>query len=209
MQPIQAVLFDADGVLQRPAVLWGPAFQHLFTPAELDRVVGEILAVEQTFLDRDGDVPAAISAVLASHRCAAGVEDVMAVFNGIHLNEEVLAVVAGLRRAAVRCYLASNQQSHRALHMSENLKYRSFFEKEFYSCRMGVAKPQRAFFEKILAEVDLPGDSVLFIDDREENVKSAEAAGINGVVFDEAEGLAVLLNHLSRFGLVPAPAASN
>ena len=63
--------------------------------------------------------------------------------------------------------------------MSGQLGYRGLFDQEFYSCRMGVAKPATAFFLLIVDELGLSPTNVLFLDDHEANVHSAHEAGLN------------------------------
>lgn len=78
----------------------------------------------------------------------------------------------------VPCHIASNQQAGRARHMSEVLDYKNLFTREFYSCALGVAKPDIAFFELVLHSLDLRGANVLFLDDRRENVEAASGLGL-------------------------------
>ena len=61
--------------------------------------------------------------------------------------------------------------------MSETLGYRDLFDRQFYSCYLGHAKPSRAYFEQVLAALQLPPDRVLFLDDQEDNVAGAGELG--------------------------------
>jgi putative hydrolase of the HAD superfamily len=49
----------------------------------------------------------------------------------------------------------------------------------YYSHHMGMRKPEAAFFEKVLTDQKLKAESVLFIDDTDENIRAAENLGIN------------------------------
>lgn len=60
------------------------------------------------------------------------------------------------------------------------------FEHVFASCHFGVRKPDPAFYDALLAALDLPGDAVLFVDDRQENVDAAITAGIDAHRFRDA-----------------------
>lgn len=64
----------------------------------------------------------------------------------------------------------------------------SAFSGATVSGRVGVAKPARAVFDRVLADHGLgaPGGCV-FIDDRPENVEAARAAGLSAVLYDDAE----------------------
>ncbi len=105
----------------------------------------------------------------------------------IEVVPEMLERIRALRDSGVSCHLASNQEPNRARQMSETLGYRALFEREFYSCRMGVAKPDGAYFEKILHELRLAADRVLFFDDRASNVDGARSVGLLAERFDLSE----------------------
>jgi len=54
----------------------------------------------------------------------------------------------------------------------------TLFEKEYYSCRMGMRKPDLEIFDKVIEENLLDRETTLFIDDSIQNIVGAEAAGI-------------------------------
>lgn len=54
------------------------------------------------------------------------------------------------------------------------------------SHHLGVRKPEAAFYARLLARLDLPPHAVAFLDDREENVLAAEAAGLPAHRFVDA-----------------------
>ncbi|MEX2532608.1 MAG: HAD-IA family hydrolase [Nitriliruptoraceae bacterium] len=57
------------------------------------------------------------------------------------------------------------------------------------SYQLGVRKPDSAFYTKLLDVTDLTPEQVLFVDDREENVVSAEQVGIASHQFIDADTL--------------------
>jgi putative hydrolase of the HAD superfamily len=63
------------------------------------------------------------------------------------------------------------------------------FDRRFYSCRLGLAKPDAAVYEAVLDDLRAAPQSVLFIDDRAENVVAAAAVGLQAVRFTSAEEL--------------------
>lgn len=58
--------------------------------------------------------------------------------------------------------------------------FNHLFEKAYYSCRIGMRKPDREIFDFVLAENNLLPDETLFIDDSPQHVEGARMAGING-----------------------------
>ncbi len=52
------------------------------------------------------------------------------------------------------------------------------FIKEYYSCRMGLRKPEKLIYERVLNENNLDPSTTLFIDDIPQNLEGAQLAGI-------------------------------
>jgi putative hydrolase of the HAD superfamily len=203
---VTTVLFDADGVLQAPVERWRPAFCSRFALADdtLDAIAQSILATELDHLIRGDGFPDALAVTLREWDLADHTMDVLDILNAIRVDAGILEVVQALRARGVHCHLATNQQSHRARHMSDVIGYKDLFDREFYSCRIGIAKPDIGFFEFILGDLNVPPSSVLFIDDREENVANALAAGLKASVFPAAGGAMAMRTILAGFGLTIA-----
>lgn len=53
------------------------------------------------------------------------------------------------------------------------------FEKEYYSYKVGMRKPDKEIFELVLKENDLSPAETLFIDDSPQHIEGARQAGIN------------------------------
>jgi putative hydrolase of the HAD superfamily len=85
--------------------------------------------------------------------------------------------------------------------MSGNLGYSDLFDHEFYSCRMGVAKPAPAYFHAIVDELELSAGNVLFLDDNKANVNSAREVGLHAAEFILDSGSAQLARTLVDFGI--------
>ena len=63
------------------------------------------------------------------------------------------------------------------------------FEEVFLSCDLGVVKPAEEIFHKVLEKIDLPANKVLFIDDNEDNIKTAKKLGMKDIQFKDYESL--------------------
>ncbi|MCF8453619.1 MAG: HAD family phosphatase [Pedobacter sp.] len=55
----------------------------------------------------------------------------------------------------------------------------AFFEKEYYSHRMKMRKPNREIFEFVMRENNLNPEETLFIDDSPQHLKTADMLGLN------------------------------
>jgi putative hydrolase of the HAD superfamily len=71
----------------------------------------------------------------------------------------------------------------------EKFGLREHFKVAMSSCYVGLRKPDLAIYRRALDILGRPPERVLFIDDREENVASARAAGMKTIRFEGAEGL--------------------
>ena len=63
------------------------------------------------------------------------------------------------------------------------------FDKKIFSYNIGTTKSEVETFETVLEQTKIVANETLFIDDYEKNVKNAEAVGIHGIVFENAEQL--------------------
>jgi glucose-1-phosphatase len=52
------------------------------------------------------------------------------------------------------------------------------FIKEYYSCRMGLRKPDKEIYERVLAENKLTPANTLFVDDLLQNIEGAQSTGL-------------------------------
>lgn len=128
-------------------------------------------------------------------------DDVVRIWLGIEPVAATHVLVRALRAAGVRCYLATNQAEHRALHMRHGLGYAGLFDGAFYSYEMRVAKPDPAYFRFIVEALGVAPGDMLFLDDRPDNVRAARSVGLRAEVWSYREDLSVLHDHLARHGI--------
>jgi putative hydrolase of the HAD superfamily len=200
---LQAVLFDADGVIQSPSTGWRAAFDSLLGGADKSTErLREVFAAERPALIGDSDFPSAFGELLSEWNPQASAADALRGWTMIEPHAETLSAIAALRRTGVRCYLATNQERYRARHMSEFLGYREQFDDQFYSCDLRVMKPEVQFFHAILARIRLPPSCVLFLDDNEANVIAAREVGLRASVFSIGSAQADMKRTLAELGLL-------
>ena len=59
--------------------------------------------------------------------------------------------------------------------------FTSLFEKAYFSCEMGMRKPDREIFEKVISENQLNVSETPFIDDSPQHVEGARQAGLTAL----------------------------
>lgn len=198
---IRAILFDADGVVQHATDDLLPRLEAVmgFVPKDLEAFFADVFDAEAPALIGTADFAERLIPVVGRWGAPGTAQHLAKAWCSIQPDLAVLSVISNLRASGLFCGLATNQQSYRAQHMDDVLGYSSQFDRTFYSCRLGVCKPNEAFFTAMLDQLPFRPAQVLFVDDREENVVSARAAGLTAVQFvtrhhsDTAHGLRSLL----------------
>ena len=202
---MRAILFDADGVIQRPGADFRAACGALLSKQgdELELFMRELFATEKPSLTGHRDFVADLLEVLVHHGVPEKLNDALAIWTAIEVDPDMHTEIVSLRRAGMVCCVASNQQPYRGRHMSETLRYRELFDHEFYSHALGVAKPDPEYFRAITQRLALDPHELLFIDDHETNVLGAREAGLHAELFprEPASSKAELHAILRRHGL--------
>lgn len=62
-----------------------------------------------------------------------------------------------------------------------------YFEKAFYSCEIGLRKPDRICYEWVLKETGINAGKTLFIDDSAQNIEAAKKVGLQTIHLDEGK----------------------
>jgi len=196
---ITAVLFDADGVVQRPSRDWLSPLSSL-APSDPDTFVAELMAAERPALVGKSDFRDAVAEVLQRWKSQASIEEALEPWHWFAAEPSVIDLIGKLRAAGIGCHLATNQQAYRRAIMQER-GYGEWFDQTFYSCDLGLAKPDPAYFRAILGALQVPASAVLFIDDNEDNVAGARSVGLQAELYDLSAGVSALEHLLRRYGL--------
>ena len=188
MQPVRAVLWDGDGVLQdTPPGTWDLAVS----------VVSQFPnAITGSAVDEEG-----IRAVAAAMGLGDRVDDVLSVWWTFDVVQPALEIVARVRATGVGCYLATNQDAFRAACMRDRAPYDTVLDGGYYSCDIGSAKPSAMFFEHIVSDLGLAPAQLLFIDDQPANVVGARSAGLNAARWTHGDGTDSLRRLLDAHGI--------
>ncbi|MEV8378208.1 HAD-IA family hydrolase [Kribbella sp. NPDC056861] len=201
LETIDTVLFDADGVIQRGTVDWRLALSSYVPVGSGDDFVNDLMVSERPSIAGKGDFREAVAEVLQRWSATGSLENVLQLWREFEADQVVVGWIQQLRAAGIGCHLATNQQAFRRAIMHDERRYGDWFDQTFYSCDLGLAKPDPAYFKAILTAVDRPGSSVLFIDDNADNIEGARQAGVHAELYDLDQGPEVLRELLGRYGL--------
>jgi putative hydrolase of the HAD superfamily len=201
---VSAVLFDADGVVQRPSRDWWTRLTSLVAD-DGEAFVADLMLAEKPALVGKGDFRDAVADVLHRWNSPASLDEALEPWSWFEAEASVVSLIQSLRAAGIGCHLATNQHAYRRAIMQDERGYGAWFDQTFYSCDLGLAKPDPAYFRAILGALQVPAPSVLFIDDNEDNVAGALSVGLRAEYYDLSAGVPALAALLRRYDL-PIPA---
>jgi putative hydrolase of the HAD superfamily len=188
----KAVVFDVGGVIVR----WQPLQlmrEHLPMVAadEAHAQVFQSWAPGADWLEFDrGTVGADALAERIAQRTGyprSGIESLIAAI-GEHLQPmpETVALIRRVRAAGHRLGLLSNMPRPYADHLEATHDCFGWFHHRAWSGRLGLVKPDRAFFDHVLGQLAAEPSRAVFIDDHIGHVEAARSYGWSAVHFQNA-----------------------
>jgi putative hydrolase of the HAD superfamily len=203
---IRAVLFDYGMVLSQPAQPAAHAellaisgidhdkFEELYWKYRMDydRATLDKVSYWETIARDAGTkfTPEQIDALNAADiRMWTGLDDAM------------VRWVQQLQRSGWKTGILSNICSTLVEWMLQNFLWLKGFTHCCWSCELKLVKPEREIFVRTVTALGVKPEEVLFLDDREENVEGAKAAGLHAIQFTTLEALTP---KLAEYG-VPGP----
>lgn len=115
--------------------------------------------------------------------------------------EGSVSVLRDLRERGRSLYALMNWSAETFPLAREQYHFLEWFEDVVVSGEEGIIKPEREIYDRLIERTGLDPAASVFVDDREENVHTAEELGFAGVVFREP---AELEKELSILGLLQA-----
>jgi putative hydrolase of the HAD superfamily len=183
--PIKALVFDMGGILEPPFDdVLVPALAEALGIAEArlrERRAAAAAALSDGRLtlrdfyarvvadeDRSVDPTAAVARHLAVYEAATA-----------RLDERVLALIRRLRRRHLVACLTNTEVEVGQFNRRRGLF--DAFDRAFLSTEMGLRKPERAVFDRVLADLGCAPAETIFADDKLENADGARAAGMHAI----------------------------
>ena len=101
----------------------------------------------------------------------------------ITLNPPMLAWAAALQHAGVLTAILSNMGPDVLRTMLQDFAWLANFNQLTWSCDLGIAKPDPAIYALTCEKLGVQPNEALFLDDKIENVRGAEAFGLQALQF--------------------------
>lgn len=95
-------------------------------------------------------------------------------------------VLADLKQRGYKLYGLTNWCS-KVYEVMNTYPIFKLLDGQVISCEEHIIKPDAAIYHRLLEKLNLKADECVFTDDREVNIIGAEACGIKGIVFHNAE----------------------
>jgi HAD superfamily hydrolase (TIGR01509 family) len=164
---IRCVTFDVGETLVDETRMWSELAQQIgVTPLTLSSMLGALIATGRDHHD--------LWDVLGVDRPAVGVDPGQA-----DLYPDALECVAAVRRAGLIVGIAGNQPA-----TVDQMLAAAGLQADFVASSeaWGVAKPDPAFFARLIAEAHVPAETILYVGDRLDNdILPARAVGMRTV----------------------------
>jgi putative hydrolase of the HAD superfamily len=114
----------------------------------------------------------------------------------IHPDLEILKIAQSLKSIGIKIYLATDQEKYRAEYIKQIPEFSQLFDKMFFSYELGTSKEQSEFFQKVIADLNIPAEQIAYWDDEQENIDSATSIGINSFFYTGLDSFKKQLNEL-------------
>jgi putative hydrolase of the HAD superfamily len=175
---IQAIVFDADGVLVKPPS-WFVTRAHELYGVPKAEFMAFIHGEFKRCTTGELDLEVALVPLLERWRVPVSIPEFIQ--NWLEhenvLDLEMLEEIALLRAMRLPCFVGTNQERNRANFMRLEMGLQAATDGVFASCDLGARKPDQAFFDRLAERLNLDPARLLLIDDSHENVAGARAAG--------------------------------
>jgi putative hydrolase of the HAD superfamily len=133
------------------------------------------------------------------------IKDLLLAWNAMLLDvpEERLDVLVEMKHNYNTYLLSNTCEAHieafeTELHIEHGIRnFNDYFDKVYYSCRVGLRKPNKDIFELVLNENGLKAEETVFIDDSPQHVKAAGELGINAFLLQKNLEIGDLLKQLN------------
>lgn len=121
----------------------------------------------------------------------------------LDIPEERLDLLIETKQGYQTFLLSNTNETHiavfeRELYQNHGVRnFNDYFDKVYYSCRIGMRKPDEEIFNYVLTKNKLKPEETIFIDDSLQHVKAAGECGINAYLLNPNMEVKELLQQLN------------
>ncbi len=185
---IKAIVFDFDEMI----LIEGDYFSnYIIKKHNLSKEIKTFFTNEFP-LCRTGilDTKDALSPYLTRCGYINGYEDFMEEWRKFGtIDEDLFSIIEATKKKGIICVLATNNESYRMSYFIKKYNLKEHFDKLFLSYEIGFLKPQKEFLEKMLKELSVPKEAILFCDDKQSFIDAAKEFGLKTHLYTNKEEL--------------------
>ena len=183
---MKVLLLDADGVLFKSEVLFSTLFaqEHNVLLEEISEFFRGPFVQCQT---GEKDMKEELPPYLEKWKWNGDLNSFLTYWfeSEFNFDETLNKSVQLLREKRVLCCLASNNEKYRATHLENRLREMDTLDKYYFSWSLKSKKNKPEFFEKIIEELRVAPEEIVFIDDEQQNIDAAKSLGINARLYHD------------------------
>jgi len=193
---IKAVVFDFDGMVYHETT-------HKFTdrlfleyPQVNKNKVQEFFSNEFVHCQNgEKDMKKILQDRLAEWNYPGSVEELMEYwFSNGAIDKKILNLIEEFKARGIICILCTNTEKYRFEYMEKNFNLDTVFDLLVCSFEVGVRKPNPKIYEYIIERTSLLPEEILFCDNEQDRVESAEQHGFQGHVYTTFENFKKLFS---------------
>jgi putative hydrolase of the HAD superfamily len=190
---ITTLILDADGVLINGERFADVRARELQVNPEKEREF--FTTIFQQCLVGKADLKEAIAPYLPAFGWKGTVDEFLDYwFKAEHsLNKDLMQQVQKLRNAGIIVALATNQEKYRTQYMLDHMGFKDAFDKIYSSAHLGLKKPAIEFFAKVIGDLGVEKEEVLFWDDDQQNIDGAKEYGIHAEFYSDYDSFLAVM----------------
>ncbi len=199
METVKVILFDLGNVLVHIDILNFPRALKI-NHNRFDELASQIHAIQQKYECGLITTDDFFSEVLRLSGNEFSRSELEKAFSTI-LCKPVDGMEEIVRKVSAKYFtaLVSNTSEFHYLQSLQQVPAVHLLHKHYVSYKLKALKPQKEFYEKVLADLQKKPEEVVFIDDVEQNVQGAALAGMKTIHFHSIENL---LEKFQEFSIV-------
>ena len=114
-------------------------------------------------------------------------------FDSYQIIPEMVEMLKKLKHLGVELYYLSDNPEDRAKFLDQKYGFIELFDGGVFSFQAQSRKPSKKIFEYLLKQIDYSIDQILYLDDKESNLKPATELGLQTYLFESNDGFAEYL----------------
>ncbi|MBI3034994.1 HAD family phosphatase [Candidatus Woesearchaeota archaeon] len=119
-------------------------------------------------------------------------------FESYHPHEESVQLLKSLKNKKIKTAFLSNSPKDRTEFLNKKYNFISLFDFGLFSFEAHAWKPDKEIYQKFLKKFNLNPNDVIYIDDRERDIKPAKELGMRIILF---QNINQLKDELKKIGI--------